>query len=94
MNILGQTAKIFNALGNQTRLDIIKLILAKKEISCQELRKKFPLSQPTMSHHFGLLLSSGILTARKEGVRYFYRVNDEKLKSAGINLGKTRKDQD
>ena len=88
MNMVGQIAPIFHALGNQTRLEIVKLILSKKEISCQELRRKFPLSQPTMSHHFGLLLASGILTARKVGVRQYYRINGEKLRALGINLAK------
>lgn len=82
--------KIFQALGNKTRLDIIKLILAEKEISCQKILEKFPLSQPTMSHHFGLLLNSGVLIARKDGVRHYYTTNVKKLKSLGINLAKLK----
>ena len=82
--------KIFQALGNKTRLDIVKLILAEKEITCQEILEKFPLSQPTMSHHFGLLLNSEILTARKDGVRHYYTVNTKKLNSLGINLAKLK----
>ena len=84
----GEFEKIFHALGNKTRLDIVKLILRKKEISCKELIKKFHLSQPTMSHHFGLLLNSGILNVRKDGVRHFYKVNIGELKSIGINIAK------
>jgi len=61
--------KFFQALGNKTRLDIVKLILAKKEISCQGIMQNFNLSQPTMSHHFGLLLDSGVINVRKNGVR-------------------------
>jgi len=80
--------KIFYALGNETRLDIVKSINEKKEISCQELLKKFPLSQPTMSHHFGILLDSGIISVRKDGVRHFYRINARKLNLAGINVFK------
>ena len=80
--------KIFQALGNKTRLDIVKLILAKKEVSCQEIMKRFPLSQPTMSHHFGLLIDSGVLDVTKDGVRHYYRVDNRKLKSFGINVHK------
>ena len=78
--------KIFRALDNQTRLDIVKLMTVKKEISCQELLKKFPLSQPTMSHHFGLLLDSGILTTRKDGVRHYYKIDIKRLRSLGIDV--------
>ena len=80
--------KIFQALGNKTRLDIVRAVLAQEEISCQELLKQFPLSQPTMSHHFGLLLDSGVINVRKNGVRHFYRVDTKKLRSLGINVVK------
>lgn len=82
--------KIFKALGNKTRLDIVKSVLSQKEISCQELMKKFPLSQPTMSHHFGLLLDSGVLAAKKDGVRHYYSVDEEKLELLGVNIGKIK----
>ena len=85
-----EVEKIFQALGNKVRLDIVKLILAEKETSCQSLLKKFPLSQPTMSHHFKLLLDSGILTSRKDGVRHYYIVDTKKLKSLGIDLAKLK----
>lgn len=83
--------KIFKALGNKTRLDIVKLILSQKEISCQDLMKNFPLSQPTMSHHFGLLLDGGVLIGRKDGVRHYYRVDEAKLESLGVNTGKLKR---
>lgn len=87
---MSENEKIFRALGNKTRLDVVKLILIEKEISCQKLLEKFPLSQSTMSHHFSLLLGSGILTARKGGVRNYYSVNIKKLKLLGINLAKLK----
>lgn len=78
--------KIFKALGNEIRLDIVKAILSKKEMSCQELMKQFTLSQPTMSHHFSLLLDSDVLLVRKDGTRCYYKINTEKLHILGINL--------
>lgn len=83
--------KIFYALGNGTRLDIVRSINEKKEISCQALLKKFPLSQPTMSHHFRILLDSGIISVRKDGVRHFYKVDVNRLESLGINLSKLQR---
>jgi ArsR family transcriptional regulator len=85
-----QVEKIFQALGNKTRLDVVRLIFSEKEVSCQKLLEKFPLSQPTMSHHFRLLLDSGVLAARKDGVRHYYMVNTQKLNSLGIDLNKLK----
>ena len=85
-----QVEKIFQALGNKTRLDVVKLVLFEKEVSCQKILEQFPLSQPTMSHHFRLLLDNGVLSARKDGVRHYYAVNTKKLNSLGIDLSKLK----
>jgi DNA-binding transcriptional ArsR family regulator len=84
-----QLVKLFKALSDQTRLDIVKkLFNNKKELSCRELQKKFPLSQPTLSHHFNKLTDAGILKVRKQGTGHFYSVNRKYLTDFGINIGK------
>ncbi len=88
MNIAKNLEDIFQALGNKTRLEIVRTVLVQREVSCQELITSFPLAQPTMSHHFSLLLDSGVINVRKNGVRHFYRVNTKKLKELGINITK------
>lgn len=80
--------KIFKALADETRMDIIRHLISGNEIPCQELMKKFPLSQPTLSHHFNKLVDAGVLNSRKEGVLWFYSINKKHLKDLGIDLKK------
>lgn len=78
--------KIFKSLSDQTRINIVKKLSVKKEVSCQELMKDFSLSQPTLSHHFNKLLDAEIITVRKEGSNNFYSVNHDYLNKLGINM--------
>lgn len=80
--------KVFKALADQTRIKIVKKLMGSGEVSCQELMKHFSLSQPTLSHHFGKLLDSGILHARKDGVSHYYSVNRTYLLSLGLDIDK------
>ena len=74
-----QLVEIFKALADHTRLEIVEFLLKKGEASCAELSKHFPLSQPTMSHHFHKLESAGILNVRAEGVKHFFSINEQHL---------------
>jgi DNA-binding transcriptional ArsR family regulator len=85
---MNQLTKIFKALSDDTRIEIVRHVAREKEIACQELMKRFPLSQPTMSHHFNKLVESGILNNRKDGVLWFYTLNTQYLKSLGVNIEK------
>ncbi len=83
-----QLTKIFKALSDDTRLDIVSHVAKEKEIACQELMRRFPLSQPTMSHHFNKLVRAGILNNRKDGVLWFYTLNTDYLTTMGIQIEK------
>ena len=81
--------KLFKALSDETRVDIIKYLLSnRKELSCQELLDKFPLSQPTLSHHFNKLIDANVLKVRKEGTSHFYSIDNDYLKNFGIDIHK------
>lgn len=77
---------IFKALADSTRLDIVRWLARHGELSCARLSRRFPLAQPTLSHHFRKLLAAGVLTERKQGVHHFYRVNARRLRALGLNL--------
>ena len=83
-----QLVKILKSLSDQTRIDMVKFLIIKKESSCQEVSKKFPLSQPTLSHHFNKLMDSGILKVRKNGAAHYYSIDKKLLSSVGININK------
>lgn len=80
--------KVLKALSDKTRAEIIKKLLNQKEISCQELSKKFSLSQPTLSHHFNKLIDANILQVRKNGVMHFYSIDKKYLRNLGIIIEK------
>ncbi len=80
-------ARAFKALADPTRIGLLKQI-GDSEVSCQELQKKFDLSQPTLSHHFKKLIDADIILQRKEKTANFYAVNDEFLKKIGIDIQK------
>lgn len=85
-----QVAKLFKALSDETRLDIIRHLLSNgKELSCQELLNRFPLSQPALSHHFNKLVDADILRVRKVGASHFYSINSQRFRKLGINIHKT-----
>lgn len=83
-----QIVDVFKALSDETRIDIIRFLLEKKEIACKELTTNFSLSQPTLSHHFNKLIDANILHERKEGVQRIYSINYQFLQQLGIDVHK------
>ncbi|MDE2026837.1 MAG: winged helix-turn-helix transcriptional regulator, partial [Patescibacteria group bacterium] len=75
-------------LADETRLHIVRYLLDTNEMTCQDLMKKFPLSQPTLSHHFNKLVDARILNSEKDGVLWIYRLNRLFLKESGIDIDK------
>ncbi len=86
--MIQQVVRVFKALSDETRIEIVRLLLEKKELSCRELLEKFSLAQPTLSHHFSKLADADILKIRKEGTHNFYSINKQYLKKLGVNLQK------
>lgn len=80
--------KIFRALGDRTRYQIVRTLLGHGEVACSRLVEMFPLSAPALSHHFRVLEECGLLEVRKEGVYHFFRVNTARLEQAVQGLGK------
>jgi ArsR family transcriptional regulator len=63
--------KMLKALGNQTRLRILKLLL-KKELCVCELEAALALPQSKVSRHLTILRSTGLVEDRREGLWIFY----------------------
>lgn len=81
-----ELVEIFKALADKTRLEIVTFLAKKGEVACGEISERFPLSQPTMSHHYSKLKQAGILHIREEGVKHFYSVDLGLLDKHGINI--------
>jgi DNA-binding transcriptional ArsR family regulator len=65
---------IFKALADPTRRQILKL-LRRGEMSAGELAEQFPISAPSMSHHFSLLKQAELVTAKRRGQQIVYALN-------------------
>lgn len=70
----------FSALGDSTRLKMLKLIGDEELCSC-EVMAALELTQPTTSHHLGILERVGLLSSRRSGKWVFYKVTNPKIKS-------------
>lgn len=71
---MSSTLKFLRALSDATRLRIVAL-LEHEELSVHELQEITRMGQSRISTHLGLLLDSGLLQARREGKRTFYRLS-------------------
>lgn len=69
-------ALIFKALSDETRLRVIDM-LSCREMSACDILSNFTLSQSTLSYHMKILIESGVVNARREGLWTKYRINDE-----------------
>ncbi len=71
-------SRFFKALADETRLRILKLLGVREMCVC-EVMVALGLTQPTASHHLGILEIAGLVKNRKEGKWVFYSIADPKL---------------
>jgi ArsR family transcriptional regulator len=71
---MSSTLKSLRALADPTRLRIVAL-LEKEELSVNELQEITRLGQSRISTHLGLLAETGLVSARRDGKRTFYRLS-------------------
>ena len=70
----------FRALADATRVRILNLLIRNGELCVCDLNANFDLSQPTISHHLGLLRKAGLVEATTRGRWAFYRANNEAIR--------------
>jgi len=78
----------FAALGDTTRLKILKLIGDEELCSC-EVMAALELTQPTTSHHLGILERAGLLSSRRNGKWVFYKITNSTIRNMltkGFNI--------
>jgi DNA-binding transcriptional ArsR family regulator len=66
---------VFKALSDENRQKILLALEESGEISVGELVERFGLTQPTMSHHLGVLKNAGLVNDRREGQFVYYGIN-------------------
>lgn len=66
------------ALADETRQKIMKICCC-QWISVSEIVEQLHVTQPTVSHHLGILREAGLVNVREEGKQTFYRLNQERI---------------
>jgi len=65
--------KLFQALGDATRLRILGLLMAGEVCVC-DIHQSLRISQPKASRHLAYLRRAGLVEARREGLWMHYRL--------------------
>jgi DNA-binding transcriptional ArsR family regulator len=65
---------VYKALSDPTRREILHL-LRDGEKTAGQLTDRFPISGPSMSHHFSLLKQADLIAARRDGQQIYYSLN-------------------
>ena len=67
----------FKCLSDPTRLEIVKLVMARQDVCVCELTEQLSMSQPKVSRHLALLRNLSILLDQRQGQWVYYRLNPE-----------------
>lgn len=71
-------AKIFKALSDPVRLDILEFLRNGEKCVC-EIIPEAKLIQPVVSRHLKILKDCGMIRDRKEGNRRLYSITDQRI---------------
>jgi ArsR family transcriptional regulator, arsenate/arsenite/antimonite-responsive transcriptional repressor len=72
-------AKIFKALGNPTRLLILRHMAGCQPCKCGNIVADLPLAQSTVSQHLKVLRESGLIVGEVDGPSVCYCMNMDTL---------------
>jgi DNA-binding transcriptional ArsR family regulator len=78
----GELLAVLKALGHAKRFRMVQEIAEAGELSCGQIAARFPVAQPTISHHLKILTDAGVLVMRREGQHGFAAVNRELIAEA------------
>jgi ArsR family transcriptional regulator len=81
-----ETAAVFRALADETRLRILKAISHMTELCECNIVPVFGLSQPTVNYHLKVLREAGLVVSERRGQWVYHRVNQKALLGAVRNL--------
>ena len=67
-------SKVFKALSDETRREILKL-LSKKDMSAGEISDHFNMSRPSISKHLEILREAELISSERKGQFIIYSIN-------------------
>lgn len=83
--MVDKQAKFFKALGDETRLNIVRCLLDQESCAC-DFSKSTKKDQSTVSRHLKILVDAEVLKFKKEGRNIIYSIKDKKVKTLLSNL--------
>jgi ArsR family transcriptional regulator len=75
------TVKFAKALADETRQKIMAICCC-KQLSVTEIVEALDVTQPTVSHHLGILKRAGLVSTKRRGKEILYTLNQEELADA------------
>ncbi len=76
---VSSVAKVLKILAHPTRIKIVEY-LENDEKNVTSIQDKIGIDQPGVSQHLKKMYGNGILKKRREGVKIYYRVNNQMIK--------------
>jgi DNA-binding transcriptional ArsR family regulator len=77
--LIVKRARLFKALGNETRLRILGLLSVQEMCAC-DIVETLEGAASTIAHHLRMLEDGGLISSRRVGKFTLYSLNDEILK--------------
>lgn len=78
--------RIYGALGEPTRLRIVRLLGEHEGLTCGEITERLGVTCSTLSHHLALLADAGLLAMRKDGRYRIYSLRRAVLAAVAPTL--------
>lgn len=72
--VITQRARVFQALGNETRLKILGLLSVRELCTC-DIASALGAAASTLAHHLRMLVEAELIEARQEGKFTLYSLN-------------------
>ena len=79
--------RLHRALGDETRLRILKL-LAAQDLYLTEIAQQLDLSKPTIKHHLAQLRAAGLVTVIEAGTVIYYSLRKDRIDAASTELAR------
>lgn len=76
---LTQRTKVFNALSDPTRLQIVELLSHGNELCGKDIADSLNITLALLCHHTNTLVEANLLSKRKQGQSSYYLLNHELL---------------
>jgi DNA-binding transcriptional ArsR family regulator len=81
-----QTAAVFAALGDETRLSLLNRLSSEGPLSITRLTEGAGVTRQAITRHLDVLQSAGLAVSRREGRERVWAMNPRKLKTASRSL--------